>query len=77
MKTATDTYIHENRNTMTKMYLKVTVVTFATPQLEKISRLTASPFPTESPPFLGPRLPFSNFSISHFLGTFGKAISHL
>ena len=30
--------------TMTKMLLKVTVVTFSTPQLEKISRLTASPF---------------------------------
>ena len=29
---------------MTKMSLKVTVITYATPQLEKIPKLTASPF---------------------------------
>ena len=45
--------------------IKSTVVTSATPQLEKILRLTASLHP----------LPFSNFSIpTPFLGVFGKVI---
>ena len=39
-----------NRNTLTKMSLKVTVVTFVTPQLEKIHRLTASLFFLQDPP---------------------------
>ena len=52
---------------MTKMQLKVTVVTFATTQLEKTPRLTASlPFLQKSP-FLG--------SPPLFLGIFGKVNS--
>ena len=39
-----------NRNTLTKMSLKVTVVTFVTPQLQKIHRLTVSLFFLQDPP---------------------------
>ena len=38
----------------------------------KIPRLTASPLSCRISPFLGSPLPFSNFSIPPFLGTFGK-----
>ena len=51
---------------MTKMQLKVTVVTFATPQLEKIPRLTA--FPT----FLQNSSTLQQFFHPPVLGVFGK-----
>ena len=54
---------------MTKMQLKVTVITFALLQLEKISRLVACPLSTESP------LPYSNFSIPlPFLGFLVRSV---
>ena len=60
-----------NRNTMTKMYLKVS--TFATPQLEKILRLTAS-LSYRITPFLESPLPFKNFPIPPFLGFLVRSI---
>ena len=50
-----------NRNTMTKMQLKVS--TFVTTHVEKVPRLTASPPFLQNSPLLGFPLPFSNFPI--------------
>ena len=57
---------------MTKMQLKVKVITFAPPQLGKIPRLVACPLSYTTP------LPFSSFFIPPppcFLGIFGKVSS--
>ena len=51
---------------MTKMQLKVTVVTFATPQLEKIPRLTAFP------PFLQNSSTLQQFFHPLLRGIYGK-----
>ena len=54
---------------MTKTEFEVS--TFAPPRLKKVSRLTASPFPIESPL---PRIPPTLQKFFHpcFLGIFGK-----
>ena len=56
-----------NRNTMTKMQLKVTVITFALPQLGKISRLVACPLSYRISPtlqqFFHPPPPFLGFLV--------------
>ena len=61
------------------MSLKVTVVTFVTPQLEKIHRLTASLFFLQDPPSPLVRipLPFRNFSILPFFGFLVRSIHPL
>ena len=61
MKTGTDTYIQWKEHYDQDVIKSGTVVTFATPQLEKTPGLTGSPpFPTGSP------LLFSNSSIPPF-----------
>ena len=54
---------------MTKMQLKVTVITFAPPQLGKIPRLVACPLSYRIPPTL------QQFFHPPFLGIFGKVSS--